>query len=260
MVFALFDVEARASAEATTVGARMFPHRASTPGRSSSEQTTLTRGASSPTRGWTWPRGPVDAILDSAVRRGPGAAWARRGGATRPSGGPRRIQERTLEEVRRREPDTRSLTRRALGASARAGGGTRNHPRPRYVLVTITRGLDCLHPLAPRRIVSIGYSERRVRGTPSLLAPGQPLGERATPSSGRSGSRRSADGFWQRPSQPAGAPVLLPGGTAVIPTGYEHPLVAPPLHDAWGRWHANDRRARSTHGSVPPTGTAVPGL
>lgn len=32
-------------------------------------------------------------------------------------------------------------------------------------------------PLDPRRIVISGYGERRVRGTPSLLGPGQPLEE-----------------------------------------------------------------------------------
>ena len=72
---------------------------------------------------------------------------------------------------------------RALGAACvswEQEEEQRNHPNPalrQYVLVTITRGVDCLHPLDPRRIVSIGYSERRVRGTPSLLGPGQPLEE-----------------------------------------------------------------------------------
>lgn len=56
----------------------------------------------------------------------------------------------------------------------------RNHPSPalrQHVLLTTTRGFDCLHPLDPQRIVTIGYSERRVSGTPSLLVRGQLAGE-----------------------------------------------------------------------------------
>jgi hypothetical protein len=98
------------------------------------------------------------------------------------------FKKRTLEEVRRREADYVIVLRelkvdRALGAecvSWEQEEEQRNHPNPalrQSVLVTITRGVDCLHPLDPRRIVSIGYSERRVRGTPSLLGPGQPLEE-----------------------------------------------------------------------------------
>lgn len=97
------------------------------------------------------------------------------------------FKERTLEQLRRQEPDYLIVLRdlkvdRALGAecvSWEQEEEQRNHPNPAlrsHVLVTTTRGLDCLHPLDRRRIVTIGYSERRVRGTASLLAPGQPVG------------------------------------------------------------------------------------
>jgi hypothetical protein len=42
-------------------------------------------------------------------------------------------------------------------------------------MTTTTRGVDCLHPANPRRIVTAGYSERRVKATPSLVASGQPV-------------------------------------------------------------------------------------
>lgn len=50
-------------------------------------------------------------------------------------------------------------------------------PGSSYVLVTTTRGFDCLHPLDSRRVVTFGYGERRIGGTPSLLAPGQPVAD-----------------------------------------------------------------------------------
>jgi hypothetical protein len=56
----------------------------------------------------------------------------------------------------------------------------RNHPSPALrglVLLTTTRGVDCLHPANPRRIVTAGYSERRVKASPSLVAWGQPIAE-----------------------------------------------------------------------------------
>jgi hypothetical protein len=56
----------------------------------------------------------------------------------------------------------------------------RNHPSPTLrglVLLTTTRGVDCLHPVNPRRIVTAGYSERRVKTAPSLVAAGQPIAE-----------------------------------------------------------------------------------
>jgi len=95
------------------------------------------------------------------------------------------FKERAIEQIRRREPDYAIVLRdlkidRLLGAecvSWEQEEEQRNHPNPALrplVLVTTTRGLDCLHPLDPRRVVTIGYSERRVRGTSSLLAPGQP--------------------------------------------------------------------------------------
>jgi len=34
--------------------------------------------------------------------------------------------------------------------------------------------LDCLDPVDQRRGVTFGYSERRIKGTASLLAPGRP--------------------------------------------------------------------------------------
>ncbi len=98
------------------------------------------------------------------------------------------FKERTLEELRRREPNyvivlTELKVDRAPGAecvSWKQEEEQRNHPSPalrQHVLLTTTRGFDCLHPLDPQRIVTIGYSERRVSGTPSLLVRGQLAGE-----------------------------------------------------------------------------------
>ena len=42
-------------------------------------------------------------------------------------------------------------------------------------LVTTTHQIDCLHPLDLRSILTIGYSERRIKGTSSLVAPDQTL-------------------------------------------------------------------------------------
>jgi hypothetical protein len=38
-----------------------------------------------------------------------------------------------------------------------------------------THQIDCLHPLDLRSILTIGYSERRIKGTTSLVAPDQTL-------------------------------------------------------------------------------------
>jgi hypothetical protein len=99
--------------------------------------------------------------------------------------GPFKMRE--LERVRRQEPDYVIVLRelrvdRTPGAECvrwEQEEEQRNHPNPAlrgYVLVTTTRGFDCLHPLDQRHIVTVGYSERRIKGTPSLLAPGAPVG------------------------------------------------------------------------------------
>jgi len=97
-----------------------------------------------------------------------------------------RFKQRSVERIQRVETAyTISLTEvevdRSLGAECIRWvqqEEERNNPSPALrglVLLTTTRGVDCLHPGNPRRIVTAGYSERRVKATPSLLASGQPV-------------------------------------------------------------------------------------
>jgi hypothetical protein len=96
------------------------------------------------------------------------------------------FKTRDIEQVRRRKPDYVIVLRelkvdRTPGAECvrwEQEEEQRNHPNPalrQHVLVTTTYGFDCLHPLDQRRVVTFGYSERRIKGTVSLLAPGQPM-------------------------------------------------------------------------------------
>ncbi len=98
------------------------------------------------------------------------------------------FKRRGVEELQRRETAyvitlTEVRVDQALGGECvrwEQQEEEQNHPSPALrgkVLLTTTRGVDCLHPTHPRRIVTVGYSERRVKGTPSLLAPGEPLVE-----------------------------------------------------------------------------------
>lgn len=98
------------------------------------------------------------------------------------------FKQRSVEQLRRRETAyvitlTEVRVDRAFGGECirwEQQEEEQNHPSPALrgkVLLTTTRGVDCLHPGLSRRIVTVGYSERRVKGTPSLVAPGQPLVE-----------------------------------------------------------------------------------
>ena len=109
---------------------------------------------------------------------GPGAAWSRRDGAIHSSGEPVGFKQRTLEEVVAGSPDY-AIMLGELKVDRAQEEEQRHHPSP--ALPPVRPGDDHARArlpasLAPRRIVSIGYSERRIRGIPSLLAPGQPLG------------------------------------------------------------------------------------
>jgi hypothetical protein len=98
------------------------------------------------------------------------------------------FKQRSVEQLQRRETAyvitlTEVRVDRTLGGECvrwEQQEEQQNHPSPALrgkVLLTTTRGVDCLHPGHSRRIVTAGYSERRVKGTPSLLAPGQPVVE-----------------------------------------------------------------------------------
>ena len=96
------------------------------------------------------------------------------------------FKQRSLEELQQRAPNFAIVIHdlrvdRALGAECVRWiqeETQRNHPHPALrsaVLVTTTYGLDCLHPLDQRSIITIGYSERRIAGATSLIAPGEQL-------------------------------------------------------------------------------------
>ena len=96
------------------------------------------------------------------------------------------FKQRSLEEVRQQEPaytiDLRDLqVDRTPGAECVRWVQEEeqtNHPNPALrsaTLVTTTYGLDCLHPFDQRSMITIGYSERRIKGATSLIGPGQPL-------------------------------------------------------------------------------------
>jgi hypothetical protein len=96
------------------------------------------------------------------------------------------FKQRSVEELRQREPaygiELRDLrVDRTFGAECVRWvqeESQRNHPSPALrsaILITTTYGLDCLHPLDQRSIITVGYSERRIKGATSLIAPDQPL-------------------------------------------------------------------------------------
>jgi hypothetical protein len=96
------------------------------------------------------------------------------------------FKQHSIEELQQWEPTLRIELRdvevdRSLGAECVRWvqeEDQRSHPDPALraaVLVTTTHGLDCLHPLDSRSIITIGYSERRIKGATSLIAPDQLL-------------------------------------------------------------------------------------
>jgi len=120
-------------------------------------------------------------------------------GASRRANGPRRTNVPERPRARRRSsasrtwraparpdhpggvPGRRDPRRRvrAVGAAEGAGGAGSSRPgAPREGPPDdrARRGFASI-PTHSRRIVTVSYSERRVRGTPSLGSPGQPLVE-----------------------------------------------------------------------------------
>jgi len=59
-----------------------------------------------------------------------------------------------------------------------------------------------LDPLDQQRIVAFGYGERRIRGTASLLAPGQPVGGEGKAFLRSMRLTPLRYGFWQRLTRP----------------------------------------------------------
>ena len=124
------------------------------------------------------------------------------------------FKERTLEEVHRREFDyvivlSELKVDRPLGTecvSWEQEEEQRNHPNPACASTSWSRprvgSIACIPSTPGASSASATASDasaepRRSSGRANLSR------KKAALSSGRSGSRRSADGFWQRPSQPA---------------------------------------------------------